>query len=518
MSADMIESTASSPGLALTGTPPVSIGFSARGVSKSYFGTVVLEKFDIDIKPGEVVALLGENGAGKSTFSGILAGSVIPDPGGEMHWNGIPYRPGNPREALDQGIAMIHQEMRLLPDLSIAENIFVGNLPMHGFRINRAAMNRVAAEKLRLLGLDVNVNRQVRTLRVAAQQQVEIAKALVRNAKLIILDEPTAALGGDETEKLFECLRELREQGVSFLYISHRLEEISRIADRIVVLRDGRVVNTHDRANIPQKELIAEMVGRTVDRLFPEVKPPREKVVLEVENLSGIDDAFRDVSFSVREGEIFGIAGIVGAGRTELVRTIAGADPATAGIVKIDGKPVAMRSPKDSIKARIVLVPEDRKAQGLILTHSLADNIAYTNLDLIKEKGWIRPSRVMKMTRESIRRLGVKGVPTQSGNSLSGGNQQKLVISKWLNRHPRITILDEPTRGIDVGARASIYQTIADLAHEGMAVIIVSSDLEEVLGFSHRVLVLNSGRTMGILDRSEATSVKVMELAAKSYD
>ncbi len=494
---------------------PLDRGLSARGVSKSYFGTVVLERFNIDIKPGEVVALLGENGAGKSTFSGIIAGGVTPDAGGSMYWNGQPYRPANPREAMDAGISMIHQEMRLLPDLSIAENIFVGNLPMKGGRVDRAVMNRLATEKLRLLGLEVDVNREVRTLRVAAQQQVEIAKALVKNARLLILDEPTAALGGEETEKLFACIRDLRAEGVSFLYISHRLEEISHIANRIVVLRDGKVVNTHDRADIEQKALIAEMVGRTVDRLFPVVKPPGEQVVLEVENLTGMEDAFRNVSFNVRAGEVFGIAGLVGAGRTELVRAVAGADPIVSGLIRIDGREVRLRGPRDSISARVVLIPEDRKAQGLILTHSLADNIAYTNLDLIKERGWIKPSRVMKMARESIRRLGVKGAPEQSGNSLSGGNQQKLVISKWLNRNPKIAILDEPTRGIDVGARASIYETIAELAQQGMAVVIVSSDLEEVLGFSHRVLVLNAGRCMGILDRSEATSVRVMELATK---
>ncbi|MCD8138294.1 MAG: sugar ABC transporter ATP-binding protein [Planctomycetaceae bacterium] len=496
-----------------TNDPHAHPVLSIRNLRKSYFGNVVLENVSFDVHAGEVVALAGENGAGKSTLSGIVAGSVTPDAGGEMRLMGRGYQPGSPKEAMDAGIAMIHQELRNLPDLSIAENVFAGHVPMRMGLIDRRAMSAMATAQLQRLGLDVSVDRPMRTLRIAAQQQVEIAKALVRESRLLILDEPTAALGAAEVERLFECIRELKKSGVAFIYISHRLDEISQVADKVVVLRDGKMVAKHDDPSVSSKTLIAEMVGRTVDRLFPEMPPPGDRTVLEIVGLSSPDRTFTDVSFSVREGEIFGIAGIVGAGRTELVRAIAGADPISAGSIRVENRDIRVKRPLDAIDAGIVFIPEDRKSQGIVLSQSIADNMVYANLDSLFKRGWINPKRVHALTRDSIRRLAIKGQPDQSTKSLSGGNQQKVVIAKWISRNPRIIILDEPTRGIDVGARAAIYEVIKGLIAEKVAIIVVSSDLPEVLGLSHRVLVLNRGVSKGVLSREEATDLRVMELA-----
>jgi len=479
-----------------------------KGVSKRFDATQALDSIDLEVKPGEVVALLGENGAGKSTLSNIIAGTFAPDTG-TMSWQGAPYAPVEPGEAIAAGIGMIHQELRLLPDLSVAENIFVGRWPMKGGRVDREQMNARASAQLQRLGLDISPERKVRTLRVAAQQQVEIAKALTLDAKLLLLDEPTAALGAEETEQLFAVIEQLRAEGVSFIYVSHRLEEIARIADRVVVLRDGRWVASHESAQVPVSQLIEDMVGRNLERLFPATDRPGSDEVLRVNGLTG--KGFRDVSFSVRAGEILGIAGIVGAGRTELVRAIAGADPVAAGSVSVNGTPLRLGDPLTAIRAGIALVPEDRKAEGIVLDMPIADNIAVTNLDRLAEGGWVKPGRVRATAQSAIARLQVKGAPEQHVRALSGGNQQKVVIAKWLERKPKVIILDEPTRGIDMGARAAIYEVIADLARAGMAVIVVSSELEEVLGLSHRVMVLSRGEQRGILD--EATDHAVMELA-----
>ncbi|WEY42750.1 sugar ABC transporter ATP-binding protein [Paraburkholderia sp. SUR17] len=509
----MIASAAAS-GQISDGMPDVTHdGLVVRGIGKTFNRNTVLDGIDLDVRPGSVVALLGENGAGKSTLSSIIAGALEPDAGGRMFWRGEPYAPQSPRDALASGIGLIHQETRLLRDLSIAENVFVGRLPMRHGKIDRAEMSRRAEEQLHRLGLDVSASRLVRTLRVAAQQQVEIAKALTLDARLLILDEPTAALGGAETDRLFEQIAKLRAQGVSFIYISHRLEEIERIADRIVVLRDGRLIASHDNGSVPVKTLIEQMVGRNVERIFPHFAAPRERTVLDVRSLTSQQAAFRDVSFSVRAGEVFGIAGIVGAGRTELVRAIAGADPVSSGSVLVEGEALHLRSPAQAIRAGVVLVPEDRKEQGVVLEHSIEDNFAYGSLDRLGARGWVQPQQVREFANGLIARLGVKGRPQQRAGSLSGGNQQKVVLAKWLAREPKVVILDEPTRGIDVGARAAIYEVIAKLAASGVAVVVVSSDLDEVLGLSHRVMVLARGRCKGVLPREEASDVRVMELA-----
>ena len=485
---------------------------SLKGIRKSYGPIEVLHGIDLDIRPGEVVALLGENGAGKSTVSKIISGTVPPS-SGEMTWQGAPYAPANPRDAIDAGVGMIHQELLLLPHLTIAENVFVGRYPRRNGLVDRRTMRDEASRGLRRLGLDLPPNRLVQGLSTANQQLIEIAKALTLNARLLILDEPTAALGGEETQRLFDQIRRLKADGVGIIYISHRLEEIRQIADRVVVMRDGAKVQEFDSADVPVRTIVEAMVGRSLERMFPALGQPSAEPVLEVQGLTGASGRFRDVNFAVRKGEIFGIAGLVGAGRTELVRAIAGADPIASGSVHLEGQDITPKSPRDAIRSGIVLVPEDRKLQGLVLDHSIAENIAYPNLAQVAHAGLVTGGAVQGFAGHNIKRFGVKGQGNQNANELSGGNQQKVVIAKWLARNPRVVVLDEPTRGIDVGARSSIYDIIAGLAAEGVAVIVVSSDLEEVLGVSHRIMVMAAGRQAGILDHTEANDVSVMELA-----
>jgi ribose transport system ATP-binding protein len=485
---------------------------SLRGIRKSYGPIEVVHGIDLDIYAGEVVALLGENGAGKSTVSNVISGTVLPS-SGEMTWQGAPYAPATPREAIDAGVGMIHQELLLLPHLSIAENIFVGRYPMKAGRVDRREMERRAHQGLQRLGLDVSPRRLVEGLSTASQQLIEIAKALTLNARLLILDEPTAALGGEETKLLFRQIERLKAEGVGIVYISHRLEEIRQIADRVVVMRDGSKVQEFDTADVPVRTIVEAMVGRSMEQMFPPLPRPSDETVLEVDGLTSAAGRFRDVSFTVRKGEIFGIAGLVGAGRTELVRAIAGADPIQSGKVTLNGKDVTAASPGQAIRNGIVLVPEDRKLQGVILDHTISENIGYSNFESVSRSGWISSRRVRSFADESIRRFGVKGRGRQKASEMSGGNQQKVVIAKWLARNPRVVLLDEPTRGIDVGARSSIYEIIHGLAEQGVAVVVVSSDLEEVLGVSNRILVMAAGRQTGILDHSEANDVSVMELA-----
>ncbi len=497
----------------MTSTDPAPI-LALHGIRKSYGQLEVLHGVDMAVHAGEVVALLGENGAGKSTLSGIIAGAIQAT-AGRMAWLGRPYEPASPRQAIDAGIGLIHQELRLLPHLSIAENVFVGRWPKRHGLIDRPAMAAHAQEQLARLGLDLPASRNVEGLSTAAQQLIEIAKALALNARLLILDEPTAALGGAETELLFKQIEKLKADGVGIIYISHRLEEIRQVADRIVVLRDGAKVADFDSGDVPVRTIVESMVGRSLGRMFPSIPVPEDEIVLEVAGLAAPDRSFANVSFQVRRGEIFGIAGLVGAGRTELVRAITGADPIAAGTVRLHGTDITPRRPADAIRRGIVLVPEDRKLQGLVLGHSIAENIGYANLAAISANGVVSKRRLIELASASIRRFGVKGSWHQNADEMSGGNQQKVVIAKWLTRDPQVVVLDEPTRGIDVGARAAIYDIIVALAERGVSVIVVSSDLEEVLGVSNRILVMSHGRQTGILGRGEANDVSVMELATR---
>ncbi|MBT9369905.1 sugar ABC transporter ATP-binding protein [Rhizobium sp. CSW-27] len=495
----------------MTAKGPSTI-LSLRQIRKVYGSMEVLHGIDLDVRAGEVVALLGENGAGKSTLSRIISGAVQPT-SGDMTWLGAPYAPATPRAAMDAGVGMIHQELKLLPQLSIAENVFVGRYLTKGGRVDRQAMEERARAGLRRLGLDVSPRRLVDGLSTARQQLIEIAKAMTLNARLLILDEPTAALGGEETQLLFRQIERLKADGVGIIYISHRLEEIRQIADRIVVMRDGAKVQEFDSGDVPVRSIVEAMVGRSLERMFPAVPEPAGDDMLEVRGLASSAGTFSDISFSVKRGEVFGIAGLVGAGRTELVRAITGADPISAGEVVLEGRTITPRSPRDAIRNGLVLVPEDRKLQGLVLDHSIEENIGYANFDAVSTRGWIPAGRLAAFAETYIRRFGVKGRGTQNAGELSGGNQQKVVLAKWLARNPKVVVLDEPTRGIDVGARSSIYETIMDLARQGIAVIVVSSDLEEVLGVSNRIMVMAQGKQAGILDRANANDVSVMELA-----
>jgi ribose transport system ATP-binding protein len=484
---------------------------ACRSITKSFPGVVAVDGVDLDVEPGKVTVLLGENGAGKSTLARVIAGVYRPDHG-SMTLDGRPYRPAGPGEAIAAGIGMIHQETSLLPNLSVAENIFLGRHPRRGPVIDHRSMRAAARGQLGRLGLEVDPATPVGRLSVAARQQVEIAKALSLDARILILDEPTAALGGEEVDRLFALIGDLRAQEVAFIYVSHRLAEVPEVGDRVVVLRDGKRVASWDRADVPVEQLIEAMVGRTVDQVYPQPPEPGAEEVLRVEGLSR-RGAFSDVSFTVRRGEVLGVAGLVGAGRTRLARALFGAEPADAGRVLLEEEPFDLRTPADAVAAGIVLVPEDRKEQGVVLDLSMQDNVALPSLDELATAGLLRPTTLRRLAEEMARRLDIRGRLRQPARTLSGGNQQKTAIAKWIPRHPRVVIFDEPTRGIDVGAKAGIYRLIRDLAAEGTAVLLISSELPEVLGLSNRVLVLSRGRQTGLLDRAEAEEERVMALA-----
>lgn len=489
------------------------LGLEVKKVSKSYGNAKVLNEVSFEVKSGEVVALLGENGAGKSTISSIIAGSVKHD-SGSMFWKGKEYNPSSPGNAINNGIGLIHQETRLLKELSVAENVFVGRLLTKNGVVDFTTMNSLASEQLKRLGLEISPSQLVKNLKMSAQQQIEIAKALALNSELLILDEPTSSLGESETNFLFDKIRQLKKEGVSFIYISHRLEEIEQIADKIIVLRDGNLVSSYDNANVPINKIVHDMVGRDVDRIFPKIENNSETETLRVENLNSIDGSFENINFSIKKGEIFGIAGLVGAGRTELVRAICGADLLSSGKIFIDKKEISINSPQEAIKHGIVMVPEDRKSLGLLLDQSNSQNISIANFDVFLRSGWVQPSEIKNFAQRGIDLMGVKGNTEQNANELSGGNQQKLLISKWVSRNPKILIFDEPTRGIDVGARHSIYQVMKQLSENGISIIVVSSDLEEVIGLSHRMLILSRGIQKDIiLNNDNISRVEIMKQA-----
>ncbi len=487
---------------------------TCQGLTKTFPGTRALTDVDLTVGAGEVVALLGENGAGKSTLMKILGGVYTPD-AGTMSFDGQPYAPQRPADAIAVGIGTIHQEMSLLPELSITENVLLGRLPTRSSgAIDRAAARATVTACLARVGLRVDPATPVRRLSVAQQQQVEIAKALSLDARVLLLDEPTASLGDEESEALFALIDDLRAQGVGFIYISHRLAEIATVADRIIVLRDGARVAAFDRGDVPVENLVEAMVGRAVDQVFPDPPAHTGEVVMKVTDLAR-EGVFEGIDFELHRGEILGIAGLVGAGRTEVVRALFGADPPTAGTIEIDGRVWRLRRPEDAVRAGIVLVPEDRKGQGLVLGLSVQDNLALPSLEELAERGAVTRGVLRRLADRTAARLEIRGRPTQPARTLSGGNQQKVVIGKWLERRPRIVLFDEPTRGVDVGAKAAIYEVITELAAAGVACVVVSSELPEVLGLAHRVLVMSEGRQTGVLERHEADEEAVMTLAVE---
>ena len=488
-----------------------SAGLICTGLSKSYWGIPVLKGVDITLRPGNVIGLIGENGAGKSTTSSIIAG-IVEANGGSMTIDGVPYEPARPSDALKNGVALIHQEIRMVPELSVAENIFIGRLPRRRGVIDRNRINDEAREYLELVGSQTDPRRPVAGLSIAAQQEIEIARALSREPKYIIFDEPSASLGQSETQHVFAQIAALRQRGVGIVYISHRLEEIKEVADTIVCLRDGALVGNWPASEITKDEMVKAMVGRDFVFSHRPPKPATDEIALSVTGLSKTG-VFEGIDFDVRRGEIFGFAGLVGAGRTEVVRTIAGADQADAGEISVRGGVVHIRNPRSGIDAGIAMVPEDRKGQGLNLDRTGAENITLPWEKELSSAGIITKKKVTATANKLRDFLDIRGRLDIPVGSLSGGNQQKVLLAKWLVNEPKVLILDEPTRGVDVGAKMTIYETIRALAETGVGVIVVSSELEEVLGLSHRVLVMSGGRQRAILDRADATPEAVMALA-----
>jgi len=484
-----------------------------RHIRKQYPGVVALDGVNLAVHAGQVHALVGENGAGKSTLMKILAGAEQPD-AGEVLLDGAPVRVTSPIQAMALGISIIYQEFNLVPTMSVEENIFLGREPVRGFGlVDRREMRRRATELLTSLDAQVDPAALVGTLSVAQQQMVEIAKAVSVEARVIAMDEPTATLTDHEIERLFALIRSLREQQVGIIYISHRLDEIDAIADQVTVLRDGRWVSSDAKAGLDRAEIIRRMVGREVTGQYPRRQCQPGAVVLEVEHLQR-RGVLKDISFTVRAGEIVGLAGLVGAGRTEVARAIFGADPLDSGTVSIDGRPVRLRHPRDAVRAGIGLVTEDRKGQGLVLNMVVRENTTLANLRAVSRGGWIQRARENAFVQDYVGSLDIR-TPSieQAVRNLSGGNQQKVVLAKWLFTSARVLILDEPTRGIDVGAKAEIYELANRLAEQGVAVLLISSELEEVLGLSDRVLVMHEGHLAGELSAGEATPERVMRLA-----
>ncbi len=485
------------------------------GIAKSFPGVRALDGVSFDVRAGEVHALVGENGAGKSTLMKILAGALRAD-AGTIAIEGRVVTIDGPRAAEALGIGMIYQEFNLVPYLGAIENIVLGNEPTRGPFLDAAGAAEVAAKVLADLGVALPLDRAVRTLSVAQQQTVEIAKALARKARLIVMDEPTAALTDREIDALFTLIRGLRDRGVAFVYISHRLEELPKIADRITVLRDGRAIETHPAAEITRDQLIHLMVGRPLDAHFPDLPAVKADapVVLRVAHLSSSAAHVEDISFEVRAGEIVGLAGLVGAGRTEIVRAISGADVPTEGSVDIDGRRVVVHNPRSAIRAGIALIPEDRKSQGLVLGMNVRENTTLAHLDTYSPRGFIDERAERAIAQEEIANLNIR-TPSEEQivRNLSGGTQQKVVLAKWLIGDAKAYLFDEPTRGIDVGAKAEIYALMIALLKRGAAIVMVSSELPEVLGMSHRVLVVRDGAIRAEFSRAEATPARVIAAA-----
>ena len=492
---------------------PTSEVLRATALTKSYAGVRALRAASFDLRAGEVHALIGENGAGKSTLTKIITGAIQPD-SGELLVFGNAIHENNPNLSRSLGIAAIYQQPSLFPDLSVAENIA---LPLEqgstGHRVHWKARFAHAKELLLSMGASIDPGRLANTLSMAEQQIVEIAKAVGANAKILLMDEPTALLSEHEATNLFQLIAKLRAQGVAMVYISHRLEEILAIADRITVLRDGETVAVRNASEVSQPELIQLMVGRSIASVYPKRVVPIGDIALEVRGLSNANTGLHDISFAVRRGEILGFAGLVGSGRTELAQTLFGLTPARAEVL-LAGVPVRIGSPSDAIRNGIAYLPEDRRQHGVILDMPIADNITMADLGGVSRGGLIDRSKEVNLANRfrSDLRIKTPNVYVAAGD-LSGGNQQKVALARWLAIHPKVMILDEPTQGVDVGSKSEIHELIVGLAEQGMAVILISSELPEVLGMSDRVAVFHSGTIAGFLSREAATQESIMELA-----
>ena len=488
---------------------------SMRGICKSFPGVKALDHVDFDLRSGEVMALLGENGAGKSTLMKVLSGVYQRDEGA-LEIFGKQYGDLNPKLAQEVGVAIIHQELNMCKHLSVAENMFLGREKRKGIRLDNAGMEAEAKGILDELKIDLDPRQVVGELPVSKQQMVEIAKALSTNARILIMDEPTSALTAREIEDLFRIIRELKAKGCGIVYISHRLEELQHIVDRVTIMRDGQYITSMDFQGVTLDEIIAYMVGREIKEKFPRVSCEKGKKVFEVKGLNA-GHMVRDINFSLYEGEIVGFAGLMGAGRTETTRAIFGVDPKDGGQIILDGKEVVIHSPRDAIQAGIVLAPEDRKKDGLCTKLSIRHNIALPNLDFLCNRfGVVMRGREAEVCDKTVQDLKIK-TPTVEINAanLSGGNQQKVVVGKWLARNSRVVIFDEPTRGIDVAAKVEIYHLMNELKKQGIAVMFVSSEMPEVMGIADRIIVMCDGRITGELMSQDATQEKILSLATQ---
>ena len=488
------------------------------GIQKFFPGVHALKSVEFDVASGEVHALMGENGAGKSTLMKILSGIYQRDDG-ELIVDGKSVSPSSPGEAQDLGIGIIHQELSLMNDLTAAQNIFIGREPRRRFgRLDEGALNAQAAEIFASMNLDLDPKVLVGSLTIAKQQMVEIAKALSFKSKVLIMDEPTAALNDAEIAELFTIIRRLKSEGVGIVYISHKMDELKQIADRVTVMRDGEYVGTVSAAETPISRIIAMMVGREVNEEPLDVPDLGEaEISLRVQGLSRGKD-IQDVSFTVQRGEVLGFAGLMGAGRTEVARAIFGADPRDSGEIEVHGRPVTIQSPSDAVRAGIGYLSEDRKHFGLATGMNVRDNIALSSLDLFASgQGVLNEDKMAETAQDFIRKLGIRTPSdTQEVRLLSGGNQQKVVIAKWLLRDCDILIFDEPTRGIDIGAKSEIYKLLEELARDGKTIIVISSELPEIMRLSHRIAVMCEGRLTGILPGGKATTQEdIMRLATQ---
>ena len=484
-------------------------------ITKTFPGVKALDDVHFELRAGEVMALLGENGAGKSTLMKILSGVYTRD-GGEMEIFGKSYGDLTPKGAQALGVAIIHQELNMCRHLSIAENMFLGREKTRLGTLSQREMETEASNALEELGIDLDPRQVVGELPVSKQQMVEIAKALSTNAKILIMDEPTSSLTSREIDDLFRIIRDLKSKGCGIVYISHRLEELQYIVDRVTIMRDGQFVTSGRFQDMTMDEIIANMVGREIKEKFPRVQCKKGKCVFEARGLNA-GRMVRDVSFQLYEGEIVGFAGLMGAGRTETTRAIFGVDPKESGRLFLDGREVSIRSVEDAIRNGIVLAPEDRKKDGLCTKLSMRENIALPNLDIICDKaGVIRKRREEQMCNEAIANLRIKTAGLNSdAATLSGGNQQKVVVAKWLARNSRVVMFDEPTRGIDVAAKVEIYHLMNRLKQQGIAVMFVSSEMPEVMGIADRIIVMCDGRITGEIGSGEATQEKILTLATR---
>jgi rhamnose transport system ATP-binding protein len=484
-----------------------------NGISKRFGAVQALTNVDLNLFAGEVHALVGENGAGKSTLVKILAGVHQPD-AGRIRLNGNDLVLSGPAAARNLGIAVIHQQPNLFPDLDVAENVFVGRLPRSRFgRVDWRELRRRADGIFASLGVKQRVSVPVRGLSVADQQMVEIAKALSLDARVLVMDEPTASLSTNEVERLFTIMRQLRQRGVAVLFVDHRMDEVFEISDRISVLRDGRHVITSPVSELTPADAIRHMVGRQLDSLFPKEEASIGDVALEVRGLTR-RGVFSDVSFQVRRGEILGLAGLVGAGRTEIARVLFGIDHADGGEVLVSGRPVAIERPADAMRLGIVYVPEDRHEHGLVLDFSIAANISLPIVAKLSRFLVVDQSREEALADAYRKQLQIRAMSVeQSASGLSGGNQQKVVIAKWLATSPKVLLLDEPTHGIDIGAKAEVHRLISQLAGRGLAIVLISSELPELLGMADRVLVLHEGRVAADFGRAELSQERIMAAA-----